>query len=70
MDAPPSAMFTFWSGGMPVLLACPWVLSYFAYINGLYYKHMAIVNDDSSDVNKFKLHLLTMLESSFTIITC
>jgi hypothetical protein len=41
---------------------------------GLYYKHIMILNDDSSVVSKrcSKLwrHLLTMLELSFTIIIC
>jgi hypothetical protein len=36
-------------------------------ISGLYYKPITIVNDNSSIVNKLKLHLLMMLESSSTI---
>jgi hypothetical protein len=43
-----SALFTLWSGSMAVLIA---------YSCGLYYKHMTIVNDDSSIIIKrsFKL---------------
>jgi hypothetical protein len=33
---------------------------------GLYYKHITTVNDDSSS----ECHLLTALESSFTIVIC
>ncbi len=38
--------------------------------SGLYYKPMTIVNDDARVVNKLEVHLLTTLESSFTIVTC
>jgi len=33
-------------------------------------KQVTIVNDDTRVVNKLEAHLLTLLESSFTIITC
>jgi hypothetical protein len=37
---------------------------------GLYYNPITIVNDDARVVNKLETHLLTPLESSFTIVTC
>jgi len=39
-------------------------------ISGLYYNPVRIVNDDARVVNKLETHLLTPLESSFTIVTC
>ncbi len=41
-----------------------------AAISGLYYNPIMIVNDDARVVNKLETHLLTPLESSFTIVTC
>jgi hypothetical protein len=37
---------------------------------GLYYEHVTIVNYASIKVNSLKLHLITTLESSFTIVIC
>jgi hypothetical protein len=36
----------------------------------LYYTPMMIVNDDPRVINKLEASLLTMLESSFTIVKC
>jgi hypothetical protein len=46
------------------------VLPLNALTSGLYYKLMTLVNDNYWVVKKLKLHLLTMLESSFMIVTC
>ncbi len=38
--------------------------------SGLNYKHITILNYDSTIIISLELHLLTMLESSFKIIIC
>ncbi len=40
-----------------------------AYVSGLYYKHITIVNDDSSIIS-LDTHLLMPIESSFMIVSC